>query len=103
MRRLRLTTSAKRDLREIAQHLRLAGVSRHSIVTIIASLGAQCQKLAELPGELGRPRPELAAGMRSFPFRGHVIFFLYSDEELVVIHVLSERREHTAQLWLDQD
>jgi toxin ParE1/3/4 len=102
MRRLRLTTSAKRNLREIAQHLRLQGVSRLSVIKVVDTLGAQCRKLAQLPGDLGRPRPELAPGMRSFPFRGHVIFFRYSEEELIVIHVL-RRQDHLAQLWLDKD
>jgi toxin ParE1/3/4 len=102
MRRLRLTTSAKRDLREIAQHLRLQGISRNSIITVIDRLGAQCRTLSDLPGELGRPRPELANVMRSFPFRGYVLFFRYSDDELIVIHVLSERQDHSAQLWLDE-
>jgi toxin ParE1/3/4 len=103
MRRLRLNTSAKRNLREIAQHLRLHGTPRSSVVTIVESLGAQCRKLAGLPGELGRPRPELAPGLRSFPFRGYAIFFRYSDDELIVIHVLSTRQDYSTQSWADDD
>ena len=102
MRRLRLNTSAKRNLREIAQHLRLQGTSRRSVIAIVESLGAQCEKLAGLPGELGRPRSELAPGMRSFPFRGYAIFFLYSDDELIVIHILSTRQDYSAQSWKEE-
>jgi toxin ParE1/3/4 len=103
MRRLRLTTSATRNLKDIAQHLRRGGVDRRSIVSLINSLGAQCQKLAELPGELGRPRSDLPIGVRSFPYRGHLIFFRYDDAEMLVVHILSTRQDLSARLAWDED
>ena len=98
MRRLRLNASAKRDLREIATYLRFEGVDRRSITGILSALGAQCQKLADLPGDLGRPRPDLAEGVRSFPFRGYAIFFRYSEDEIEIVHVLSTRQNVRAHL-----
>ncbi|WP_449221240.1 hypothetical protein [Tistrella mobilis] len=35
-----------------------------------ADLVMKCEHLASLPGLMGRPRPELAAGLRSFVHRG---------------------------------
>jgi plasmid stabilization system protein ParE len=46
-----------------------------------------------LPGVPGRPRPELRPDLRSFPFRRYVIFFRYGEDELVVLNILSARRD----------
>nr|WP_255699807.1 type II toxin-antitoxin system RelE/ParE family toxin [Jiella avicenniae] len=43
-------------------------------------LRRKCADLAGLPGMLGTPRPELRPDIRSFPFRGYVIFFRYVDD-----------------------
>jgi toxin ParE1/3/4 len=56
-------------------------------------LRAQCQKLASLPGEIGRPRLDLQDGMRSFPFRGYVIFFRYAGERFEVVAILESHRD----------
>ena len=62
------------------------------------ALGAQCQKLADLPGDLDRPRPDLASGLRSFPYRGYAIFFRYSEDEIEIVHVLSARQNVLAHI-----
>lgn len=103
MRRLRLNRSARRNLREIAQYLYRQGIDRRSISRTLGQLGEQCQKLAELPGELGRPRPELAPGLRSFPFRAYVVFFRYTDDELEVVNILGRRRDHPVHVAIDDD
>jgi plasmid stabilization system protein ParE len=46
-----------------------------------------------LPGTLGRARPELRPNIRSFAFRGYVIFFRYEGERLEVINVLEGHRD----------
>ncbi len=46
-----------------------------------------------MPGTLGRARPELGADLRSFPFRGHVIFFRYAGDTLEVVNVLEGHRD----------
>lgn len=98
MRRLGLNTSARRNLRDIAQHLYLQGVDRRSITKTLEALGQQFEKLAALPGDLGRPRPELAPELRSFAFRGYVIFFRYGDDKLEIVNVLSGRQDHAAHI-----
>lgn len=69
--------------------------------TTIDALRGKCRQLAELSGTLGRARPELRADLRSFPFRGYVIFFRYTDDELVVIDILSARRDIDAHFEED--
>jgi plasmid stabilization system protein ParE len=51
------------------------------------------EHLAQLPGLLGRPRPELGLGYRSMTFGSHIIFLRYADKEsprshLYIVHVL---------------
>lgn len=53
----------------------------------------QCAKLAALPGVLGRARPELRPDIRSFAFRGYVIFFRYRGDRLEVVSVLEGHRD----------
>jgi toxin ParE1/3/4 len=53
----------------------------------------QCRKLASLPGTLGRPRPELRPDIRSFPFKGYMIFFRYKDDMFEVVNVLEGHRD----------
>ena len=77
MRRLRILPSAKADLIEILDYVARESGSLGTGQRFVAALRAQCRRLAELPGTLGRPRPELRPDIRSFPFRGYVIFFRY--------------------------
>jgi len=41
----------------------------------------------------GRLRPELAEGLRSFPYRKHLVFYVFFEGEIVVIRVLGARQE----------
>lgn len=60
-------------------------------------LRRQCRKLADLPGTLGRPRPELFVGLRSFAHRGYVILFRYEPGLLVVVNVVEGHRDIDAR------
>lgn len=48
--------------------------------------------LSENPAA-GRSRPELAPGLRSFPYRKHFVFYVSLEAELVVIRILASRQE----------
>jgi toxin ParE1/3/4 len=63
----------------------------------------QCKKLASLPGTLGRPRPELRPGIRSFAFKGYVIFFRYEDDTFEVVNVIEGHRDIIAYFRDDPD
>lgn len=54
----------------------------------------QCEKLAGLPGRLGRSREGLGQGLRSFPFGSYVIIFKYiGDDTFEVARVLHAKRD----------
>ena len=42
---------------------------------------------------MGRPRPELRSDIRSFPFKGYVIFFRYHAGRFEVISILDGHRD----------
>ena len=62
----------------------------------VAVLRQQCDKLAGLPLEIGRPRPDLHDDVRSFAFRGYVIFFRYIDDRFEVLNILHGHRDIVA-------
>ena len=92
MRRLVLQRSARNDLGDILRYL--ARRSRHPDVALrfVQSIRMQCRALASLPGTLGRARPELGDGRRSFAFRGYVIVFRYEPGVLRVLAVMEGHR-----------
>jgi toxin ParE1/3/4 len=93
VRRLRILPSAKADLVEILEYVTRQSHSSAVGRRFVAALRDQCRHLAELPGTLGRPRPELRPDIRSFPFRGYVIFFRYVDHVLEVVNILEGHRD----------
>lgn len=97
MRRIRYTRNAISDFASIAFFLRDAGVDRATAGRITYSLRDKCRALSSLPGVLGRPRPEIREGLRSFPFRGYVIFFRYRDDLFEVVSIVDGRRDIEAQ------
>ena len=59
--------------------------------------------MAQLPSTLGRPRPELRPDLRSFPFKGYVIFFRYLDDDsLEIVHIIEGHRD-IAAIFADDD
>jgi len=52
----------------------------------------KCTTLAETP-MIGRERPELLPGMRSFPVGRYLIFYRIAEETLQVVRVLSGYRD----------
>ena len=50
------------------------------------------KRLATQP-MMGRARPELAPGLRSLPFRRHVVFYLPIDDGIDVVRVLHSVRD----------
>jgi toxin ParE1/3/4 len=93
VRRLRYTDDAKTSLGKIATYIAQESHSRRTAVQFTNRLRDQCQKLAALPGTLGRARPELRADIRSFPCQGYVIFFRYLGDVLEVVNILHGSRD----------
>ncbi|MEO7221556.1 MAG: type II toxin-antitoxin system RelE/ParE family toxin [Devosia sp.] len=100
MKRLIYTDDAQNNLAEIYDFVADIAGDDAARATMEA-LRAKCRQLAELSGTLGRSRPELRAEIRSFPFRGYVIFFRYTDDQLIVVNILSTRRDVDAYFEAD--
>jgi toxin ParE1/3/4 len=55
-------------------------------------LQEKVQKLAEFP-DLGRDRPELAKGLRSFPVDRYNLYYAVTETKLVLVRVLPGDRD----------
>lgn len=97
MLRIRFTNSAETDLLELwltiaEENLVAADESLDLIQATVSLLGAQ--------PEMGRARPELADGLRSFPTRTpYIIFYVPDEDGLLVIRVLHHARDIDAEYF----
>jgi plasmid stabilization system protein ParE len=96
MRQLVYLASARDDLTSIVDYITRESGSVAVGIGFTNSLRRQCAKLAALPGSLGSPRPELRPDVRSFAFRGYVIFFRYDGKFLEVVNILKGHRDIVA-------
>lgn len=93
MRRLVYLDAARRDLVNILRY-----VTRESGSVVVGRsfterLRQQCAKLALLPGQIGTLRPELMPDIRSFAFKGYVIFFRYEGDRLLIVSIIEGHRD----------
>lgn len=102
MRNSRLSRAARKSLARIYDGIVAAAADEATADSFVVTLQAQCEKLASLPGTLGRPRPELGDDFRSFPYRGYVIVFRYLPEVLDIVDILSERQDIDAHFSEDE-
>ncbi|PWR20079.1 type II toxin-antitoxin system RelE/ParE family toxin [Zavarzinia compransoris] len=93
MRRLVYRSAARDDLLAIFEFIAREAASTDQGRRVVDALRRKCARLAQLPGELGRPRPELRPDIRSFPFKGYVIFFRYRGDVLEVVNILHGNRD----------
>jgi toxin ParE1/3/4 len=61
-----------------------------------------CRRLADTPF-IGREHPSYR--LRSFPVRRYVIYYRVTEEQVEILRVLHERRDHSRALrrWLTRD
>lgn len=90
---LRYLEQAKTDLLRIKRYIAKESGSNELAIKYTEKLRQQCRKLAELPGTMGRARPELMAGVRSFPHGNYVILFRYNDSLLEIISIIEGHRD----------
>jgi len=96
--RLVYRAAARRAIAEIAAYIERESHSRTVADEFIDKLTDYCERLARLPGMMGRPRPELGHDVRSATFGNYVIFLRYADEggprsHLYVTHVVHGARD----------
>lgn len=98
MPRLVYLDSALSDLAGIAADIEAFTGEREAALASVARLTRHCERIAGLPGLLGRRRPELRSDCRSIAAGSYLIFFRYLDEGgprtvLEVLHVLHGARD----------
>ena len=93
MRRATFLASVRADLVDILDYVAETSGSVAIAQAFVSDLRAQCHKLAALEATVGRPRPELRADIRSFPFKGYVIFFRYHAGRFEVVNILEGHRD----------
>ena len=94
MRRLVYRPAALADLDAIFDYIALRNPGR--AVSFVDELKDQCAKLSALPGMLGRSRQGLCRDLRSFVYRGYLIFFRYASDRLEIVHVIEGHRDMDA-------
>jgi toxin ParE1/3/4 len=93
MYKLSYLEQAKADLLRIKRYIAKQSGSNELALRYTEKLRQQCRKLAELPGTMGRARPELMEGLRSFPYGNYVIFFRYSDSLIEIVSIIEGHRD----------
>ena len=86
--RLVYLESARQDLIDILRYIARESGSVATGQNFTGLLRQKCRHLAGLPGQMGRLRPELGPEIRSFAFRGYVIFFHLGDGLFEVINII---------------
>jgi toxin ParE1/3/4 len=94
--RLRYSTAARTDLRQIYRYIREQRGSGIVALQFVERLRRKCSELADAPIQMGRPRSELRADLRSQPFGNYMIYFRYLDKVLEVVNVLEGHRDVVA-------
>jgi toxin ParE1/3/4 len=85
-----ITELAESDLTKI--WLYIARDKPQAADRFVDELRAQCEKLAAQP-DLGRPRPDLAAGIRSYRVGNYLIFYFPTATGVEVARVLHGARD----------
>lgn len=95
MRRLEFAPEAEADLVAIA--LYIAADDPERALTFVAELEARCAGMLEFP-DTGRPRPELAPGLRCKPHGRYVIYYRPGAKTVRVERILHGARDAEAEL-----
>lgn len=90
----RYSSDANADIEEIALYIfDLNPVAAHNFLN---ALEETCELVAEHP-MIGRPRPELGEGLRSFPVGNYLVFYLPAKDGIDVASVIYGGRDLPAQ------
>jgi toxin ParE1/3/4 len=89
--RFDLAQEAEADLVAIAEYT-AARWGKTQAEKYVEALEQQLTVLARRP-LLGRKREELAAGLLSFPFASHTVFYKRADFGILVVRILHQRQD----------
>lgn len=92
-RRTVFLASVEADLLEIFTYIAETSDSISIAERFVHRLREHCKALADLPGSMGRARPELRKDIRSLTYKGYVIFFRYLEDGLEIMNILKCHRD----------
>jgi toxin ParE1/3/4 len=101
MRKLIYRRAAVRNLKGIVDYIADSPGDYETGLVFVDLIRAQCAKLAVSPFVPGRPREELAPGLRGYLYRSYVIFFRCSETRLEIVNILHMRRDLPSALEED--
>jgi len=93
MRRATFLASVRADFLEILTYIADQSGSVAIGEAFVRELREKCHKLAALDVAMGRARAELHPDLRSFPYKGYVIFFRYVAGRFEVVKLLEGHRD----------
>ena len=93
MRKVIYLKESKADIKEISAYIVEMSGSFEAAERFVATLRAQCRKIAGLATLLGRQREDLRNGIRTFPFKGYVLVFRYEKDRLEVVNIIHGARD----------
>lgn len=87
---VKITTTAKQDLREIAFWIADKAKNTDAAKQFVGELKAECQKLARFPkiGAYPKDRILLSSGYRFIVYKDYLVFYLI-DEDLHLVNIMS--------------
>jgi toxin ParE1/3/4 len=101
MRGLVYRKAAVRDLEDIVDYVIRETGDLGAASRLVDDLRRHCAKIAASPVVLGRPREELAPGLRGLLHGRYVIFFRCSDAQVEIVNILHSRRDLSSAIEPD--
>ncbi|MBL6929569.1 MAG: type II toxin-antitoxin system RelE/ParE family toxin [Rhodospirillales bacterium] len=84
--RLRISDPARKDLQRIGEYTRREwGVAQKR--KYLSQIKDGFKEIIDTPG-IGASRDDIAAGLRAFPVRKHIVFYRVTRNEVAVVRVL---------------
>ncbi len=94
--KVRWSNSAKSNLADLIEYVLRASGSLDVALRYADRLEARCRRIGEVPFS-GRPRDDLAAGLRSTPFkRSAIIFYVVEADFVLISNVIRRGRDYEA-------
>ena len=97
-RRVLFREQAEADLLEVLEWVAGQSASLDAAAGFDAKLRAKCRSIAAVSATSGRPREDLAPGLRSVSWRNHIILLRYTPDAIEIVRVLHNRRDLAAAL-----
>lgn len=88
-----LSHRARVDLKNIVEYIQSESGERKTAEYFASRLVEKCRELAGQPFEMGRVRPELGVGIRTYAMGNYLIFFRYSNEVMEVVAIVEGHRD----------